>query len=174
MHMEFPIECKCSHRGERFQLAFARKAMQMLPEREETAFEPTADGLTLLAETEMALERPISILREVYGEELRIEPVAVRYKRGESVQEPHMGVRLLCAPNQFEALQLDLQNRGAKILDAELRRQFGVLRATAPLIALVGYPARVAKLTSGRGQLVMWLSHYAPVEEPPAGGGDAA
>ena len=173
MHAEFPIECRCSHRGERFQLAFARKAIRMLPEREETAFQPTADGLTLLAETEMALERPISILREVYGEELRIEPVAVRYKRGERVQEPHMGVRLLCAPNQFEPLQLDLQHRGAKILDAEVSRQFGILRATAPMTALVGYPARVAKLTSGRGQLVMWLSHYAPVEARPDGG-DAA
>lgn len=173
MHPEFPIECRCSHRGERFQLAFARKAMQMLPEREETAFEPTADGLTLLAETEMALERPISILREVFGEELRIEPLAVRYKRGERVQEPHMGVRLLCAPNQFDALKLDLQNRGASILDAEVSRQFGILRASAPMTALVGYPARVAKLTLGRGQLVMWLSHYAPVKDPPSGG-DAA
>lgn len=174
MHREFAIECKCSHRRERFQLAFARKALEVLPRNEATRFEPGADGLTVLAETELALERPISRLREVYGEELRIEPPTVRYQPGEQVQEPHMGLRVHSSPECFEALRRDLDLRAARILDAEVTERFAILRASAPLAALVGYPKRVNELTGGRGRLVMWLSHYAPVEDDPPPGGFAA
>lgn len=170
---ELPIECRCSHRHERFQLAFARKAMEFLPHDEEIAFEPTARGLTVLAGTEMALERPLRRLREVYGDEVRIEPPAVRYHQGPRLEEPHMGLRVLCAPEHFNTVRRDLDARRASVMDAEVNRRFGIVRASAPLAALFGFPDRLAHITSGHGQLVMWLSHYAPLEEPPPGG-DAA
>lgn len=172
MHREFAIECTCSHRSERFQLAFARTAMEIVPKDESTAFEPSGDGLTLLAETELSLERPLMRLREVYGDELHVGSPLVRYRRGKRLEEPYMGLRVLCGPQCFDAIRRDLFMRRAKILDSELNASFGVIRAEVRLSSLVGYPARFDAITNGRGQLAMWLSHFAPVEpEPP---GDAA
>ena len=171
MDREFAIECRCSHRAQRFQLAFARQALEFLPRDEATHFEPTGEGLKVLAETELALERPIKRLREVYGDDVRIDPPTVRYQHGRrEVQEPHMGLRVRCPPECFEALRRDLHLRAAQILDVEVTERFGILRASAPQSTLVGYPAFVSDVTGGRGKLVMWLSHYAPVDEPPPGG----
>lgn len=173
MHREFAIECKCSHRGERFQLAFARAAMEIVPKDETTAFEPSGHGLTLLAETELSLERPLARLRAVYGDELHVESPHVRYKKGERLEEPYMGLRVLCGPQHFDGIRRDLMMRNAKVLDSELNGRFGVIRAEAPLASLVGYPARIDTLTHGRGQLAMWLSHFAPVEPDPPNGNAA-
>lgn|SRR5690606_5386101 len=172
MHSRFPIQCECSYRRERFNLAFARKAMEVLRPGKELLIEPSPRGLTLLAETEMALERPIEVLRDVYGSDVRVGPPTVRYHHGAQVEEPYMGLRIRCAPQHFEALRRDLARRGAKLMDTEINRLYGVIRATAPLATLVGYPAHVKKATAGTAQLVMWLSHYEPINEPP--GGDAA
>jgi hypothetical protein len=160
MRPEFPIECRCSHRGEPSQLPFAQRAMQMLPQGPGILFEPTAQGLRVIAETEMDLERPIEILRDVFGEKLHVHPPAVRYRDDKPQQEPHMGLRVMAGPGHFEALKQDLVNRGATIMDAEQTKHFSVVRASAPLKDLFGYHATVAQLTGGRGHLVMWLSHY--------------
>lgn len=171
MHEDYPIERKCSHLADRFQLGFARKAMELLPQGVETAFAPGPQGLVIMAETEMALERPVKVLSEIYGDQVRIGPPTIRYRRssqpGANTEEPHMGLRVLCAPACYEAVRHDLRLRQAVILDAEVNRQFGIVRARAPLAALIGYPARLAELTSEHGQLVMWLSHYEILEDPP-------
>ena len=77
-----------------------------------------------------------------------------------------MGLRVLCSPQHFDTIRRDLLMRKAQILDSELNARFGVLRAEAPLSALVGYPNRFDSITGGRGQIAMWLSHYEPVDEP--------
>jgi hypothetical protein len=169
----YAFECRCSHRRERFQLAFARAAIELLPQQEETAYEPTRAGLTMLAETELSLERPLVRLREVYGDELQVTPLAVRYRRVEHVEEPYMGLRVLCAPKHFDAVHRDLLMRKAAIEDAEINEQYAVVRATAPAALLISYPGRVRQLTAGRSQLAMWFSHYAPVEDGPPGGNAA-
>jgi Elongation factor G C-terminus len=173
MHEGYPIERRCTHRAERFQLGFAREALQMLPHGEETAFEAGPQGLLILAETEMALERPVRRLTEVYGDMVHIGPPTVRYRHGALTEEPHMGLRVLCAPEHYEIIREDLRARRAAILDAEVNRQFGIVRARAPLATLLGYPGRLTHLTSGRVQLVMWLSHYEALENPPPGGAAA-
>ena len=173
MHPEYPIECTCSHRRERFQLAFARNAIELLPQREDASYVSSPQGLVVLAETEAALERPVRILRETYGDEVCIGEPKVRYRQGATLEEPYMGVRVLCAPRHFRAVRMDLEARGAEILDAEETDQFGIVRATAPLAVLLGYSCRLAELTAGRAQHTMWLSHYAPVTSRPPGG-DAA
>ena len=173
MNSRFPIECECSYSTERFNLAFARKAMEVLQPAKELALEPSARGLKLLAETEIALERPLAVLKDVYGDEIRVGPLTVRYREGDQVEEPYMGLRIRCQPEHFERLRGDLVRRGAAVSDAERNHVCGVLRATAPLAALVGYPGHVRTTSKGSAQLVMWLSHYAPVEDSPPGG-DAA
>ena len=171
MLQEYAIERTCSHRAEKFQLAFARVAMQMLRPQEDLAFEATRSGLTIRAETELALERPLATLQYVYADALCVGPPVIRYRRGGAVtEEPHIGLRVLCLPTQFDAVRRDLLMREASILDKERNQAFAVLRATASLARLLGYPARVRDLASQNVQLVMWLSHYEKVESPPPDG----
>ena len=173
MYSRFPIQCECSYSKDRFNLAFARKAMEVIRPEKELVLEPSTRGLTLLAETEMALERPIAVLKDVYGDEVRVGPPTVRYHEGVRVEEPYMGLRIRCQPEHFERLKGDLLRTGAALSDAERNHICGVLRASAPLATLVGYPAHVRATSEGTAQLVMWLSHYAPVTDSPPGG-DAA
>lgn len=170
MYSRFPVQCECSYSRERFNLAFARKAMEIVQPGKELAMEPSSRGLTLLAETEMALERPIATLREVYGEEVRIGAPTVRYHEGARIEEPHMGLRIRCDPQHFDALHGDLFHRKAHVVDAEINRLCGVVRASAPMSRLLGYPQHVREVTDGTAQLVMWLSHYEPLNDPPGGG----
>jgi len=164
---ECPIECLCSHAGERSQLDFANRAVSVLGEPDGVVLETRTDGLVVMAETETALERQLEILREVYGAALRVEGPRIRY-RGGGNEEPYMGVRVSCASHLFDAVKADLERLGASILDAERTPQIGVVRASAPLEALLGYPRRLASLTRGQAREVMWLSHYAPVTRQPA------
>lgn len=170
MLADYPIEQCCSHRGQDLQLDFARKALQLLPRESSTAFEIEARGLVIKADTELALERPVRRLTEAYGDMVRIDPPAVRYRRGEAIEQPIMGLRVLCAQEYYEAIREDLALRRAAIMDAEVNRRFGIMRASAPLVALIGYPDKFAAMTAGRGQLVMWLSHYEQLEDPPPAG----
>lgn len=167
MHHEFPLEQICSHANEPLQLDFARDALQILPQREDGSAEATPQGLVLRGETEGALERRTNLLKEHYGDQVRIGSPKVRYRRYSQLEEPHMGLRVLCASTHFAAVKADLLSRGAVILDAEATPQFGVVRATVPLANLLGYSHAVAELTAGSAREVIWLSHYAAVDEPP-------
>ena len=144
--------------------------MKLIPRYEDAAYEPSGAGLLLLAETELALEKPMTRLRQAYGDDVQFDPPVVRYERGSVLMEPHMGLRVICNPQHFAPVRRDLALRGALLLDAEVTEQFGVLRASAPLAALIGYPQRLEALTDPRTKLVMWLSHYAAAPS----GGDAA
>jgi elongation factor G-like protein len=170
----YPLEQLCSHRSEPFQLAFARQAIEMLPQRPDRRFEATHRGLLLLAETESALESSAWILRDAYGELVSISAPTIRYQRGVVTEEPHMGVRVLSPAEYFDAVRDDLMRRGATLLDAEVMSSVAVVRVTAPLARLFGYSLDLARLTSGAGREVMWLSHYAPVESQPPPGNQAA
>ncbi|HMN47136.1 MAG TPA: hypothetical protein PKE27_21340 [Povalibacter sp.] len=176
MSARFPIERSCTHQAERFQLAFARRALELMPRDEATAFRSGADGLTIAAETEMALQRPVRLLEEVYGAAVRISPPKVRYRgcrQSDRIEQPIMGLRILCAPVNFEPIREDLRRRGASILDAEVNRRFGIVRACAPLAQLLGYPDALDRITGGRDHLVMWLSHYERLDDPPPAGAAA-
>jgi len=171
---DYPIERCCTHRSERFQLAFARQAMEVLPHDDGTAFQPGASGLLIAAESEIALERPVRRLEEVYGDLVSIGPPKIRYRRGDRLEQPFMGLRVLCSPDHYETVREDLRIRRAAIMDAEVTRRFGIVRACAPLVTLLGYPDALARMTAGRGQLVMWLSHYEQLDDPPPPAGAAA
>jgi hypothetical protein len=165
MHPEFPIECTCSHQNEPCQHEFATRLMKLLPLSDGTRLELSPRGLVVLGETESALERPLELIREIYRDQVCIGPLTVRYDKGATVKEPHMGVRVLCSSEHFGKVKAGLEQRGASITDSEVTPQFGVVRATAPLAALLGFPRELDQLTAARAQHVMWLSHYAPVRE---------
>ena len=166
MSLEYPLEQICSHKSEPLQLAFARSAIPLLQTRSDRLFLARTDGLVICGETEDAMESPVRTLREIYGDELNVGSLIIRNRSGPTVsgptvQEPHMGVRVSGAARYFEAIKADLLSRGAKVLDAECIGPLGIVRATAPLASLLGYPRSLATLTSGNASQVMWFSHYA-------------
>lgn len=167
VHPQFPLECRCADRREERQLSFAARVLDLLPHRADLAYEARDDGLLIFGETELAIERPLGILKEAYGQFLHVDPVAIRYRIGKVIEEPHMSVRVLCASRHFDSLKQDLLLRGARIQDEELRPPVGVIRATAPLRQLMGYSQWLEQHTSGNARDVMWLSHYAPREQRP-------
>jgi hypothetical protein len=167
MHPEYPLERLCSHLYEPFQLTFARHAEQLLPQEDEVEVEATHRGLVLRGETEAALEHAVEMLRDYFGEQIRIGPAVVRYHNGSTLEEPHMGLRVRCSPEHFEAIKADLIARDALIVAAEIHPACGEVRATAPLAKLMGYARSLDKLASGTAHQVMWLSHYAPTQAPP-------
>ncbi|WP_116811062.1 hypothetical protein [Steroidobacter cummioxidans] len=144
--------------------------MLLLPKDSSASYSANGRGLVIAAETEMALERPVRRLTDVYGDMLRIGPPTIRYRQGERLEQPIMGLRVLCSPGCYEEIREDLRLRRAAIMDAEVNRRFGIVRASAPLAVLLGYPDRFASMTGGHGQLVMWLSHYEQLDDPPPAG----
>jgi len=138
----------------------------LLPQPRDCLFEASADGIVVRGATESALEGPTQLLREVYGEQLAIGPLTIRYRKGAALEEPYMGVRVLCAARDFQAVRSDLLARDAKILDEEVSQSIGIVRVTAPLAKLLGYSRDLVALTAGSAREVMWLDHYAPCAQP--------
>jgi hypothetical protein len=172
-HPEYPLERLCTHDYEPFQLTFARHAQQLFHEHEDVELLAAHHGLVIRAETEEAIEAALEVLEDFYGPQIRVSPPTVRYHKGKMLEQPWMGLRVRCATDQLETVRADLVVRDATIVSSETQSCAGVIQACAPLACLIGYGAALATLTSGAGQHVMWLSHYAPVEDLPPDG-DAA
>jgi translation elongation factor EF-G len=144
---------------------FALRAIEMLAVALDYGVAASQEGLIVRGETESSLERPVELLKAMYGEQLRVGPLAIRYRhRGGVIEEPYMGVRVLCAAEYYVAVREDLIGRGGALADAEVTPQVGVVRATVSLARLLGYSQHVHDLTDGSGREVMWFSHYAPIE----------
>jgi hypothetical protein len=172
-HPEYPIERLCTHRFEPFQLTFARHAQQLFDERHDVELVASHRGLTMRAETEEAIDAALSVLHDFYGPQIRVEPPTVRYHDGVTLEQPWMGLRIRCAPEYLESVRIDLIVRDATIVSCETQDEVCIIQARAPLAYLIGYRSALEKLTSGSAEYVMWLSHYAPVENLPPEG-DAA
>lgn len=170
MGNQYPLTCVCSHRVEKFQLKFAHQALKFFRQQPERSITVNHQGLLIGAETETALCDVIEVLKSVYGDDLVVGAFTIQYRQGGVVEEPHMGVRVLCPAAHFELVKDDLIGRAAKIYDAEMSPPIGVVRATVALSRLLGYSRYLAGLTGGRAREVVWLSHYAPVEPVPPDG----
>lgn len=167
MDSRYTIERICSHGSQRFQLVFALRAIELLPVGLDFSMAASQEGLIVRGETESSLHRPVELLKAIYGEELRVGALAIRYRRnGDVIEEPYMGVRVLCAAGYYDAIRKDLIARGGALSDAEATPQVAVVRATVSLSRLLGYSQHVHDLTGGSGREVIWFSHYAPIERP--------
>jgi hypothetical protein len=164
-HPEFPLERVCVHLYEPYQLKFARHAEHLLNVACDVQAEVGHHGLTLRGETESELELAATILRNFYGSQIRVGPVAVRYHRSRVLEEPFMGVRVRCDAARMEAVTADLVARGAIIVSSELVRGVALVRAVGPLGRLIGYAKALPLLGGESARQLMWLSHYAPVQE---------
>ncbi len=169
-HPEYPLERVCSHLYEPFQLTFARNAQQHFLVREDVEVVPSHQGLAIRAETEDSIDAAIVLLKDLYGPNLRIGPPTIRYHKGRMLEQPWMGLSIRCAPEHLDAVNADLIDREATIVSCEIEPAESLLEARAPLAALLGYRSDLEKLSAGSARHAMWLSHYAPVENPPPDG----
>jgi hypothetical protein len=164
----FPLERVCSRRSTRVQLTFAQEALEILTERPDCSFDAANAGLIIRGETEAAVSRPVEILKSAFAEDLQVGELTVRYlKGGAAVEEPHMGLRVSGPHTLMVEIRADLDARGATILRVENERHFSVIRATAPLVLVLGYTDWLAAHSGRKADVVMWLSHYAPVGTKP-------
>jgi hypothetical protein len=172
-HPEYPLERVCRHLYQPFQLKFARQAQQLLTQQGDLGIVCSHEGLTIRGETEEILHGAVEILRAFYGSQLHVGSATVRYHNATTLEEPWMGLRIKCAPRHFDAIKADLMMRHASIIGSDRHSRIGVIHARAPLSQLIGYASDLAKLTCAEAQQLMWLSHYAPVEDM-SPDGDAA
>ncbi|MCC7079827.1 MAG: hypothetical protein IT530_04080 [Burkholderiales bacterium] len=171
IHAEYPIEQLVRCKTTRFQLGFARMAMHLLPHFRHTVMNVSDKGLVILAASEMALALPGEVIRQIYADDADIGAPEVRLVYGDTVQEPIMWVRASVPRAHTESVVHGLITRKAEIEEVDWFAPSPVVRATAPLRELLGYPDALAALCGSKAELQMWLSHYAPV---PPGPGIAA
>jgi hypothetical protein len=174
MHYDHPIEVLARSTRTRFQLGFARRTVRLVPSFKDVVFEPSAEGLLVLAADEAALALPVEALRQMHGGEVEIGEPRVRFFVDGVVHEPVMWVRAAVDSGFVDAVARDLAARGAEMQEIDPTPARPVIKALAPLARLLGYPKAIAALTAGSADLVMWLSHYAPVPPQPPLPGRAA
>jgi hypothetical protein len=142
---------------------FARRALDLLPDREGVIFEATARGLRMLGQTEADLAGPVRLLREVFGAGLKLSPPHVRLAYADGWQQPIMGFRVTARAGCMARVRHSLEQRGAQIADVELGTAAGVIRGKAPLLDLMGYARTLRRLSDDSGHIALWLSHYEPL-----------
>lgn len=169
MHPELPLEQLVKRRGTAFQFAFATEAKGLVPQADDFAVTASAKGLHVLAANEETLERPVQVLREVYGPSLVTEPPRVRLLGGLQLKEPIMHLRISMYAELRPAVKKALAKRGAILTEDYVRSTYCVLRYEAPLADLLGFPAELAQLTEGKAKHWISLSHYAIVTRDPGG-----
>ena len=143
VYSEFPVEQLARLASSPFQIGFARQAMRTLAPSDFIAFEATQDGLLMRAQNEDALAKPLTLLRDLYRDNLVLRHWAVVHD--------------------------DLASREATLLEEHVRPSVCVLRAEAPLRKLLGYGEALAKLSGGTALHWIWLDRYVPMDDPPGG-----
>ena len=166
-HPQCPIErLVCSH-AHAFQLSFAIEAAQRIEEGfPDVVFEPSRKGLLLLARDELALLSPIEALDALYPRKLDLGTAQVRYRLDDPVHEPVMTVVLQVPHRFYAAVRLDLSQRGARCVQAELGLRAAIVCAEVCQAELLGYHEWLDRTTEGMASVCFRLSHYAPVEPP--------
>lgn len=163
MNYEYPVELLARGARTRFQAGFAKMTTFLLPDLDDVMFEPSSEGLRILAATEAALEEPVRLLREIHGDDLELGRPRARLIYGNDVEEPIMSVRVSVERAFAQTVVSDLKRRSAVIHEADRRKSPCIVRAQGRLAALLGYQKDLASLTHGAAELSMQLSHYEAV-----------
>jgi hypothetical protein len=159
----FPLQRRCSLQGADDQEAFAREASSILSPGETASLEVTSSGLLLLAQNQVAHARLMGLVQAVYGRRAEFGPLEIRYREKDGVrEEPHMSLRVDCRADRCDAVLADLGWREAHVLDQCRERARAVVRATAPLALLLGYPLLLVRIDAS-ASVASWLAFYARV-----------
>jgi hypothetical protein len=142
---------------------FARAAGELLPAGPDLRWRATKAGLEILAADEDVMESALRTLRELHGDGIESDGVAVRTLAGDPAREPVMAIRISTRREFADAIRAELRRRGAALAERSgASRASTMIAGTAPMAKLLGLPAVLAVLS--RGNAVHWirLSHYAP------------
>lgn len=156
----FPLQRRCTLRDSPDQAEFARDACSLIKAGEMAQLEATPHGLLLHARNQVAHGRLIGLLQAVYGNEVDFGPIEIRYRDQDGVRmEPHMALRIECRTVRVAAVIADLAWREAHVLDERCEGSRAVVRATAPLALLLGYPTLLGRIDASAA-LTSWLAFY--------------
>ena len=159
----FPLQRRCTLRGSDDQAEFAREATEVLSPDDTACLEATPSGLLLLAQNQVAQRRLSDLVQAVYGKRVEFGPLEIRYREEGGVRmEPQMSLRINCRVERRGAVVADLKWREANLLDERTEGARVVLRVTAPLVLLLGYPTLLARIDAS-ATLTSWLAFYARV-----------
>ena len=163
MYYQYPLETIARRPRADSQMDFARQARTVLEDSDELLARPMPAGLALFAANEEALEEPVRILREIYGEFVDLGSPRVRIIPGAPPQEPIMAVRVSGRAEHAGPLLAEVRRRGARILEECVRGRVFILRAEAPLALLLGLPAAVRSISDGTANATIRLLRYVPI-----------
>lgn len=163
MNFQYPLETIARRRATASQLDFAREARRVFDDDDDTLFEAHDHGLAIFAANEDALERPVQVLRQLYGDQVEVRRPKVRYLPGEPLHEPIMHVRVSVRRDFADAVVRELRKRGARIVEQCARDRLVIVRAEAPLAVLLGLPALLEVMTDGTAAHAIRLLRYAPL-----------
>jgi hypothetical protein len=163
MNFQYPLETLARRRAVGSQLDFAKEASRVFEDTDEAIFEAHDHGLAIFAAHEDALQRPVEVLRELYGDMVEMRGPKVRHLPGEPPHEPIMHVRVTVRREHGDAVVRELRNRGARIVEECVRPRIVVVRAEAPLAVLLGLPALLEVMTDGNAAHEIHLLRYAPL-----------
>lgn len=163
MNFQYPLETLARRRARASQLDFAREARRVFDDSDDTLFEAHDHGLAIFAAHEAALEGPLQVLQQLYGDDVEVRGPKVRYLPGEPLHEPIMHVRISVRRDFAGAVLAELRQRGARIVEECARSRITIVRAEAPLATLLGLPARLDVMTGGNASHAIRLLRYAPL-----------
>jgi hypothetical protein len=169
MYFDLPIQQLLRRKDTRFQLGFANEARELVPAGDEFMLAASRHGLRVLGRNEDALNKPVGLLREVYGSNLQVQPPEVRLMEGVQVKQPIMHVRISLEKRFLEPVKRALLERGATPEEEYVHTRYCVLRYQAPLAHLLGLPGELALLCGDNVKHSIVLSHYALVTGGPGG-----
>jgi hypothetical protein len=166
MLYQYPLESLARRRATTSQIDFAKEARRVLVDSDDAMFEAHDHGLAIFAANEDALQTPVRVLKDMYGDFVDVRRPKVRVVPGNPPQEPIMHVRISMRTDYSMGVLAELRTRGARIVEQCIRGRVVILRAEAPLASLLGLPSRLDAMTDGTAAQSIRLLRYAPVPAP--------
>ena len=148
--------------SEKFQLKFAEEASAKLEFLHGVDPEPTGKALLLHADSELALDAAAAVLRACYGEDLRAGSRCIR-RLDNPPMEPIMDVLVRAPRGLGELVHRDLHRRGAVLRFKNIEAHGCLMRAEAPMAALLGYPAVLSSLTEDLADHWITFNRWEPI-----------
>lgn len=169
MYYQYPLEALVHNPCAASQMEFARRARAVLQDTDELLSRSVPAGLALFAANEAALEAPVRILRDVYGDSVEVRAPRARLIPGNPPRHPIMSVRVSARAADAAAILAELRRRGSGIAEECIRGRTLIVRAEAPLCLLVGLPDFLARLSDGTANAAIRLLRYEemPDDLPP-------
>ena len=167
-HEHLPLETLLSTREHEFQRAFAYHALDLLGDASNgVAYEPESDGLHIYAADETAMARAMELVQWHFPRHVELQCPQVRYRMGETLEEPIMDVTMTVPGQWLLAAQEELAPRDFELLHSGVVPGNFLIQGQAPLRGLIGFAPRLAQITRGKAALSMTLSHYSPLHREP-------